>query len=459
MDYMLGFAWLTFRQADEALKNGRLEEAHRFLCQPAAHGHKKSWQRWQRLARAFVERGERRLRQDDLETAWADLLQAEQMAAPDCGAERLRQVLERQGLVDVRALLEAGEPDKAAEAVAVLTAQAVRHPDLKWLNDAARGWLQARDLAGRGEFNQALGLADRARKLLPGNVALAAYRAELENYGEAVPGLLVELHAAAEEARWRDVLRLADEVLRAAPEQKEARQARALAWKVLEPRPTVAGVPAEVVPVAVPESAQRFIIWVDGVGGFLVCLGARVTLGQATLSTTVDVPLLADVSRLHATLTRDAEGYLLEAVRSVQVNGRPADRALLRPDDRITLGAACQLRFRQPSPLSTTARLDLVTGHRLPQAVDGVILMSDSLVLGAGPQAHVTVPDLKQPVVLFRQRDGLGVRHAGDFAVNGEHCRDRAVLGPRASVSGEDFSLALEPALGCTRPLGERGRW
>ncbi len=448
---MLGFAWLTFRQADEALKNGRLEEAHRFLCQPAAHGHKKSWQRWQRLARAFVERGQRRLSQDDPETAWADLLQAEQMGTPDCGAERLRKALERLGLADVRALLQAGEPDKAAEGVAVLTAQAVRHPDLKWLDDAARSWGQARELAARGEFNQALGLAERARRLLPGNAPLDAYRTELEKHGAAVPGLLVELHEAVQQARWRDVLRLADEVLAAAPEQKEARQARALAWKVVEPVATVVGIPAEAVPVAVPESAQRFFLWVDGVGGFLVCLGTRVTLGQATPSTTVDVPLLADVSRLHVTVTRDAEGYLLDAVRPVQVNGRPADRALLRPDDRVTLGAACQMRFRQPSPLSTTARLDLVSGHRLPQAVDGIILMADSLVLGPGPQAHVTAPDLKQPVVLFRQRDGLGIRHAGEFAVNGERCRDRAVLGPRAAVSGEDFSLALEPA-GRNRP-------
>ncbi|HJT76424.1 MAG TPA: hypothetical protein VJ739_04410, partial [Gemmataceae bacterium] len=144
---MLGFAWLTFRQADEALKNGRLEEAYRFLCQPAAHGHKKSWERWQRLARAFVERGRRRLGHDDPERAWADLIQAEQMGVPDTGADEFRHELEYLGLTDVRALLQAGEPAKAAEAVAALTAQAVRHPDLKWLDEAARRWLEAREQA------------------------------------------------------------------------------------------------------------------------------------------------------------------------------------------------------------------------------------------------------------------------------------------------------------------------
>ena len=132
----------------------------------------------------------------------------------------------------------------------------------------------------------------------------------------------------------------------------------------------------------------------------------------------MDVPLVADVSRLHATLTRDGEGYVLKAVRPLQVNGQPVTRALLRPGDRVTLGTSCQFLFRQPVPVSTTARLDLVSGHRLPLAVDGVLLMADTLVLGPGPQAHVMVPDLKDPVVLFRHKDGLGVRAAA-AAING----------------------------------------
>jgi len=55
---MIGFAWLTLRQAQEALKNGRLEDAHRLLGQSAAQGHKRSWELLQQLARGFVQRGE-----------------------------------------------------------------------------------------------------------------------------------------------------------------------------------------------------------------------------------------------------------------------------------------------------------------------------------------------------------------------------------------------------------------
>jgi hypothetical protein len=96
-------------------------------------------------------------------------------------------------------------------------------------------------------------------------------------------------------------------------------------------------------------------------------------------------------------------------------------------------------------PVSASARLDIVSGHRLRLAVDAVLLMADTLVLGPDPQAHVVIPDLKQPVVLYRQKGGLGVRHTGPLAVNGRPVRERANLDPVATVTGEDFALALEP--------------
>jgi tetratricopeptide (TPR) repeat protein len=443
---MLGFAWLTFRQAREALDNGRLEEAHRLLSQPVAQGHQRIWQLSQQLARAYVERGVRHLRQDDPEAAWTDLGLAEQINPSDAAAERLRKALVRLGLAQVQGLLAAGEPGKAAETTALLLERAARHPDLPGLDDAARSWSAARDLANRGEFTQALDLVQRARQLLQGNAPLEQFRTDLLKRQEMLPGLLVQLHGALERQRWREVVELAEEVLRAAPQHREARKARELAWKAVQPATVITPgncEPLTVLPV--DEPARRFFLWIDGVGSYLVCLGPRITFGQATPDAFVEVPLFADVSRLHATLTRDAEGYCLEAVRSVQVNGRAVERAILRSNDRVTLGSCCQLRFHLPSPLSTTARLDLVSGHRLPVAVDAVLLMADTLLLGDGPQAHVQVPGLTTPVVLFRHKDGLGVRHEGNLVVNGECCQGRSLLSATATVAGDDFSFALEP--------------
>jgi hypothetical protein len=155
--------------------------------------------------------------------------------------------------------------------------------------------------------------------------------------------------------------------------------------------------------------------------------------------------LYADVSRIHAALTRDTEGYVLEATRSLQVNSQTVERTLLQSGDRVTLGAGCQLQFRQPVPVSASARLDLVSGHRLPLAVDGVLLMADTLVLGPGSQVHVPMPDLREPIILYRHTGGLGVRHAGNLTIDGQRCGERGMLRQNSTVSGDDFAFTIEP--------------
>jgi hypothetical protein len=445
---MLGLGWLSLRQAQEALKNGRLEEAHRLLGQPATQGHKRSWELLHQLGRAFAERGERHLRRDDAVAAWNDLLQAEQINAGDHAAVCLRQALTRLGLAEVRALLEAGEPARATEAVARLRDRSVRQPEMQPLEEAAKGWTLARDQAGRGEFAQAFQVVERVRGLLAVPLgALERFQNDLEQRGQTFGILLVQLNEAVHQTRWPEVLQLAEQVLAVAPQHVEARKARARAWKAVEPVTVVTHPPSREAPPPEPEAAEpykRFLLWIDGVGGYLVCLGSRVTIGQATPDAYVDVPLFADVSRLHANLTRDPEGYLLEAVRNLQVNGKPVEKALLQSGDRITLGACCQFQFRQPVPVSATARLDLVSGHRLRLAVDAVLLMADTLVLGPGPQAHIVMPELQQPVVLYRHKDGLGVRAAGNLTIDGERHQDRGLLGPNATVTVDEFSLAVE---------------
>ena len=76
----------------------------------------------------------------------------------------------------------------------------------------------------------------------------------------------------------------------------------------------------------------------------------------------------------------------------------------------MTLGPSCQFLFHKPVPVSSSARLELTSGHRLPVAVDGVMLMGNELMLGPGPEAHIELPGLESPVLIYRSKDGLGVR-------------------------------------------------
>jgi len=104
-----------------------------------------------------------------------------------------------------------------------------------------------------------------------------------------------------------------------------------------------------------------------------------------------------------------------------------------------------ELEFRQPSPVSATARLIIVSRHRLPLAVDGVLLMAETCIVGGGTQAHIAAPMLAKPVVLYRQAGSLWCRADGAFEVDGRTCASRAPLTLQSSVLGEGFSFSLEP--------------
>jgi hypothetical protein len=191
---------------------------------------------------------------------------------------------------------------------------------------------------------------------------------------------------------------------------------------------------------------KRFLLWVDGVGGYLVCLANRVTFGQATGEGPVDVPLFADVSRLHAEISRDGEGYVVESGKSVLVNGKEATRSVLSAGDRVTLGSTCQFLFHKPVAVSSTARLELTSGHRLPVAVDGVLLMGNEVMLGPAPNAHVVLPEVPAPILIYRSKEGLGVRvPIGSFRIDDRLYTERATLSLPAVVTAETFTFAIEP--------------
>jgi hypothetical protein len=195
-----------------------------------------------------------------------------------------------------------------------------------------------------------------------------------------------------------------------------------------------------------PSTAQgRFRLWIDAVGGFLVCLGDEVVLGQAAAEGSPDVPILADLSRRHAVVRRDAEGYVIEPVRSVKVDGRTIEKPTTLADGRvIELGNGVRLRFRRPHPLSATARLEIVSHHRMSPSVDGVLLMADSCILGPSSQSHVVARELPSEVVLFRQGDGLACRTKGSLHIDGKECVDQGGLTIHSRVVGSDFSFTLE---------------
>ena len=191
----------------------------------------------------------------------------------------------------------------------------------------------------------------------------------------------------------------------------------------------------------------RFLLWVDAVGGYLVSTGDEVVIGQPAPGHEVDIPIRGDLSRRHAVIHRDGEGYLLEPVREVQINGKRQDRTVsLNDGDLLTLGESVQLRFRRPHPLSQSARLEFLSYHRTQPATDGVLLMAESCILGPGAASHVVCPGWPHDVVLYRHGGAIGCRSPKPFRIDGVEQQGRGPLGERSQVAGQDFSFSVEPA-------------
>ena len=194
-------------------------------------------------------------------------------------------------------------------------------------------------------------------------------------------------------------------------------------------------------------NTMRLLLWIDAVGGYLVCLGDQVVLGIPTPSVEADVPILGDLSARHARIRRDGEGYLVEAIREVHVDGDPVDRiAALADGSRIRLGEGVELVFRQPHALSATARLEFASRHRTVPTTDGVILMAEACILGPRPNDHILCRCWPDEVILYRHGDALYCHTPmRGLVIDGVAQPGRGPITRRSRIAGDRFSMSLEP--------------
>jgi hypothetical protein len=191
---------------------------------------------------------------------------------------------------------------------------------------------------------------------------------------------------------------------------------------------------------------DRFLLWIDAVGGYWVCRGDSIAIGQPDRQRAIDVPLLGDVAGCHVRLHRQGEDFLLEALHETRVNGkRVQDFEPLGDGCEIQLGSAVRLQFRRPHPLSGTVRLDFLSRHRTQPSTDAVLWMADTCLLGPKRQNHVICRDWPRDVILFRDGKDLFCRTNGVFKVDGVVCQGNGRIADRSRVAGEGFSFSFEP--------------
>lgn len=481
-------AWrLKLREAKLAFREGRLDEAGTLLDGELGEylpGKKLS----QKVARRMAQRARERIAAGETSAGWHDLDLAERLAVGTSDVEAVRDALISKELADVQSSLASGEPKLAMNQLARMEQRCRLTSVGRQWREVARSLLAAHEAAARGHFGEAVASIRSADSSLPAERAagvdshLKAQLQQLTEHAEKFRQLSQMLHEALGAKEWPRVLATAEAMLVLAPAGTIARDARRQAWEAVGMKTTQAH-PAKSSrqrPFKSPvrgsacrtnltvgargsanngkvdtvterpqqkKPAERLLMWVDGIGGFLVIHGEEIVIGQPVGQTDLDLPIQADLSRRHAIIHRDGGAYVLDPLQETRVDGKLVDGpVVLANNNLIQLGENVRLRFHKPHALSATARLDIESNHKTRPRADGVILMADTLVLGPKSHSHIRCREWQNDVILFRRGEGLSVRTIGTLYIDGEEFT-RKQLGPVAAgsqVEGEDFSLSLE---------------
>ncbi|MBL9081991.1 MAG: hypothetical protein JNK76_09315 [Planctomycetales bacterium] len=213
-------------------------------------------------------------------------------------------------------------------------------------------------------------------------------------------------------------------------------------------------------------AVDRYMLWIDGVGNYLMCERSSIAVGQPTMlgvrsekpamgdesvAAEVDVAIMADISRRHVLVERHGEHYLLKPLRRVWLGAAEVTfPRYLSDGTRFELGdrpgRGLQLRFDLPSSCGMTGRLVVESRHRLQPAADAVLLLADSCLIGPNEDCHVRVLKMTRTLVMHRRSDGqLVFRAEGSYDVDGRRAGGTTRIERSSRVRADDFSLQLEP--------------
>lgn len=469
---------LKIRDARRAYDEGRWDEASALLRRESVREFLPAKQLSQEVASQLVDRAGERLEIGESAAGWDDLRQASHLGGQDEQIAELRQAYAQSGLERIKQLLVCGETSLASRQITKLEQRRLGGEQRRVWKLIVHLISQAKELAQRGKIAAAIELLGRAKTLLPENEndlteQIANRQSVLRQHAEKIGVLIPKLHEALSKQDWSEVLPLAEALLELAPEHTTARQARHRAWKAVGMDATRSG-PRKNVPASARldrelnnlaatttgraarsakedtmtierESGRRLVAWIDGVGAYLICLGDEVALGQPTGPPQVDIPILGDLSRRHASLRREGEAYVLTPIHQVSIDGQQlAGPTALTSGCTITLGDTVRLKFRKPHALSATAVLTVESHHKTEPAVDAIVLMSESCILGSQPHSHIRCRDWPEEMVLFRRGESLQMRTNAEVEIDGLPADSDSIVTGNCRLESENFAMSFE---------------
>ncbi len=468
---------LQLCEARAALHQGRLDRACQVLAIKELQEYRQTQQLTAEVARKFVDRARHRLSQGDTQGGWHDLALAEQLAAGTKGIDQLRHDYSRHELELAAHELGAGRTAAALTLLSRLATRGLGGDPRRQLRLLAEGMQQAeRQLAEgqAGESLQTLSSLGEQDCLGDGTIDTGRRKGAYSAVGERIEWLRQRcqdylalsgtlLHAM-EKQNWPDVLTTADRLLAVAPRDPIARRARREAWHTVGLDATVLYQPAKISPQicleqtpargpagkdgqAMPgdNTPQRFLLWVDAVGGYLMVTDDEVVLGQPAGDTPIAVPIRADLSRRHTILRRDRGSYVLDPLGPTRLDGQVLQGpTVLANRHEIELGQGVRFEFTRPHALSATARLTPLSHHRTDPRADAVLLMADSCVLGSGSHSHIRCDTWKSEIVLIARGGELSCRSTSPISVDGVEEAGPRLLRSNSRIEGNNLGISLE---------------
>ena len=475
-------AWrLQLREARLAVADGRWDEAAEMLASESLREFLPAKRLSQQLAGQFVARARQRMEIGQSTAGWRDLDRAARLGVGESEVGGVRHEQTRRRLEQAVEMLARGDAAAARQALERMEHRRLGGDDRRTWQGISQHIENANLRASKGDLPAAMEALEQAKRLLPvdGSSGVGRFLQErLTNLREASAAqhaLDARLHAALAAASWTEVLAAAEALLELAPQHSAARQAQQKAWQAVGMEVTQAHYPSPAArarrwPWQAPNKSQllaastrqharsgqadtvtertsgkRIVAWIDSVGGFLVCMGDEIVLGQPSAEGGVDVPILGDLSRRHAVIRRDREAYVLTPLHRTAVDGRGVtEPTVLRDKSVIKLGDGVELRFRKPHALSATAVLEIISHHRTEPAVDGIVLMSESCILGPQSHSHVRCRGWSGDLVLFRRGDELMCRTQAPVEIDGQTCVGQAAIAANCRIESDEFGLSLE---------------
>jgi hypothetical protein len=469
-----------------AWRNGRYDEASALLVAESLRDFLPAKKLARDVAHKILERAGERFAHGDSAAGWRDLTTADRLGGEPQTIAQLRQRYADEGISEVYRYLAAGETVLANAQLEKLHHRGLTDQRVRDCHKIAQLMKEAENSAARGHFPEASAAIERAAALAAAASAgkgtmdeitrrLSDDGQRLTKSGEECQRLSAEMHSALAAENWSSALSAADALLAIAPQHAAAAQARRRAWRsvgmdVTLPHrgrrgggfvslqlnhaaargarhSTQGSRSCEDDTVAGNEHPRRALLWIDAVGGFLVCLDDCVVLGQPPAGDKIAVPILADLSRRHAAIRREGGAYILEPLQRTLVDGREIKAPFVLSDNQlIQLGDNVRVRFTKPHALSATARLAIESHHKTQPSADAVLLMADSCVLGPNRHCHVRCRDWKSDVVVFRQNDRLFCRASEPLTIDGTAASGENEIQSGVRVEGEDFSFTWETA-------------